>query len=434
VTENKPRKVFLDFVGCRLNQAEIEGLGRRFAAQGDSIAGRAEDADLVIVNTCAVTNEAMRKSRQMIRQAGRANPEARLIATGCYAELMPDQLAALPGVRQVVGNQDKDNLIQIAGETTIPDFEREPIVRDPLPPGTLGRTRAFVKVQDGCDNRCTFCVTTIARGAGRSVPIDTIVREVRELIEVGYQEAVLTGVHLGSYGRDLDQPSSLYQLVKTLLAETDITRLRLSSLEPWDLTPGFFDLWTDERLCPHLHLPLQSGSDRTLRRMARRTTQDSFRRLVEAARMRIPDLTLTTDVIVGFPGESDADFEESIRFVEAMDFARLHVFPYSIRPGTAAAGFAEQVDKARVDERRGRMLALSDRLWQQHQGRYLGQTLKVLWESARGATPEGMIWSGLTGNYLRVHATSRQRLANTISAARLQRIAESSILAVPVTH
>jgi threonylcarbamoyladenosine tRNA methylthiotransferase MtaB len=428
------KKVFLDFVGCRLNQAEIEQLGRRFAAQGDSITDQVDDADLVIVNTCAVTHEAMRKSRQMIRQAGRANPAASLIATGCYAELAPDQLAALPGVRQVVGNRDKDDLIRLTGNDPAPDYEREPISRDPLPPGTLGRTRAFVKAQDGCDNHCTFCVTTLARGAGRSVPAGEIVREVEGLIQAGYQEVVLTGVHLGSYGRDLAKPSSLHHLVKTLLEETAIPRLRLSSLEPWDLSPGFFDLWADERLCPHLHLPLQSGSDRTLRRMARRTTQDSFRRLVEAARKRIPDLTLTTDIIVGFPGESEADFEESIRFVEAMGFARLHVFPYSARPGTAAAGFAEQVDKPRKNERRGRMLELSDRLWKNHQGRYLGHTLSVLWESARGATPEGLIWSGLTGNYLRVHATSRQPLGNTITAARLKQIADASIQAVPLTH
>ncbi|MEJ2150337.1 MAG: tRNA (N(6)-L-threonylcarbamoyladenosine(37)-C(2))-methylthiotransferase MtaB [Chloroflexota bacterium] len=429
------RKVYLDFVGCRLNQAEIERLGRRFAAQGDSIVERAEDADLVIVNTCAVTNEAMRKSRQMLRQAGRANPDARLIATGCYAELSPDQLAALPGVRQVVGNRDKDDLIQIAGHSAAPDFDQEPIARDPLPPGTLGRTRAFVKVQDGCDNRCTFCVTTIARGAGYSVPVEEVVREVWGLVAFGYREAVLTGVHLGSYGHDLvEGPVSLFDLVKALLERTSIARLRLSSLEPWDIQPGFFDLWQDERLCPHLHLPLQAGSDRTLRRMARRTTQDSFRRLIDAARARIPDLTLTTDVIVGFPGESEADFEESIRFVEAMGFARLHVFPYSARPGTAAAGFAGQVEKTEKDERRARMLALSAQLWERHQRRYLGHTLSVLWESARGGTPEGLIWSGLTGNYLRVQATSRQPLANKITDARLTQIAGSGILAVPLTQ
>ena len=434
MSEPARRKVYLDFVGCRLNQAEIEGLGRRFAAQGDSIVERAEDADLVIVNTCAVTNEAMRKSRQMLRQAGRANPDARLIATGCYAELSPDQLAALPGVRQVVGNRDKDNLIQIAGHGAVPGFDQEPIARDPLPPGTLGRTRAFVKVQDGCDNRCTFCVTTIARGVGHSVPVEEVVREVEGLVAFGYREAVLTGVHLGSYGHDLERSVSLFDLVKALLERTSIARLRLSSLEPWDIRPGFFDLWQDERLCPHLHLPLQAGSDRTLRRMARRTTQDSFRRLIDAARARIPDLTLTTDVIVGFPGESEADFEESIRFVEAMGFARLHVFPYSARPGTAAAGFAGQVEKTEKDERRARMLALSAQLWERHQRRYLGHTLSVLWESARGGTPEGLIWSGLTGNYLRVQATSRQPLANTITDARLMQIAGSGILAVPLTQ
>jgi threonylcarbamoyladenosine tRNA methylthiotransferase MtaB len=423
-------RVYLETTGCRLNQSEIETLARQFRQAGHLVVHVAEEADLCVVNTCAVTREATRSSRNMIRRLNRSNADAEIIATGCYAHLSPDLVKALPGVARVVDNIQKERLVPLVLDLDDETFDREPLDREFLP-GALGRTRAFVKVQDGCNNRCTFCVTTIARGPGRSRPLEDVIREIQALAAAGYQEAVLTGVHLGSYGHE---PSSLFDLVKALLERTSITRLRLSSLEPWDIKPGFFDLWGDERLCPHLHLPLQAGSDHTLRRMARRTTQDSFRRLIDAARARIPDLTLTTDVIVGFPGESNADFEESIRFVEVMGFARLHVFPYSARPGTAAAGFPEQVDRARKDERRGRMLALSAKLWERHQARYLGHTLSVLWESARGATPEGLIWSGLTDNYLRVHATSRQPLGNTITAARLTRIADSSILAVPLTH
>ena len=426
------RRVYLGFTGCRLNEAEIERLGRQFAARGDVITREAAEADLVVINTCAVTKEATRKSRRLIRQAARANPDARIIATGCYAELSPEQVAALPGVARVIGNRQKDDLVALTSEGERPDYEREPLAREPLPPGTLGRTRAFVKVQDGCDNRCTFCVTTIARGTGRSRPPEEIVTEVGLLAGAGYREVVLTGVHLGSYGHDLGERRGLAGLVRALLERTPIPRIRLSSLEPWDLDPGFFDLWSDSRLCPHLHLPLQSGCDATLRRMARRTTQASFAALVEEARARIPDLALTTDIIVGFPGESDEEFEESIRFVERMGFARLHVFPYSPRPGTAAARMPDQVREAVKKERRARMLDLSARLWEAFQARHIGRTYEVLWESARGATPEGIVWSGLTGNYLRVLTVTQEMLGNTITPARLIGFAEGGLRAVPV--
>lgn len=426
-SEGRSRRVYLDFVGCRLNQAEIERMGREFAARGDVLADSPGDADVVVVNTCAVTGTAARKSRQMIRQAGRANPGAEIVATGCYAELSPEKLAGLPGVTHVIGNLQKDQLVAITGGE--PDYEREPLLREPLPPGTLGRTRAFVKVQDGCDNRCTFCVTTLARGQGRSRPVEEVIEEVGLLLDLGYQEVVLTGVHLGSYGRERGDGFGLYELVRALLLRTAVPRLRLSSLEPWDLQPSFFDLWQDGRLGAHLHLPLQSGCDATLRRMARRTTRESFAALVDAARARIPDLALTTDIIVGFPGETEAEFEESLAFVREMGFARLHVFPYSRRAGTAAARMPGQVEPAAVKARKARMLALSGELWQQFQAQYVGRTLDVLWESARGATPEGWVWSGLTGNYLRVLATTRAPLANTVTPARLTAVGEGGLLA-----
>ncbi|NLH09526.1 MAG: tRNA (N(6)-L-threonylcarbamoyladenosine(37)-C(2))-methylthiotransferase MtaB [Chloroflexi bacterium] len=424
------RRVYLDFVGCRLNQAEIERMGRQFVARGDVLTDSPADADLVVVNTCAVTNTAARKSRQRIRQVGRTNARAEIVATGCYAELSPEKLASLPGVAHVVGNMQNDHLVAlISGEDTGPLYEREPLLREPLPPGTLGRTRAFVKVQDGCDNRCTFCVTTLARGDGRSRAPEEVIEEVNLLVDMGYQEVVLTGVHLGSYGKDRGDGFRLFELVRALLLRTDVPHLRLSSLEPWDLAPGFFDLWAAPRLGAHLHLPLQSGCNATLRRMARRTTQASFAALVEAARARIPDLALTTDIIVGFPGETDEEFEESLRFVQEMDFARLHVFPYSKRPGTAAARMPNQVPPEVVAERKARMLAHSDAQWEAFQARHVGRTYDVLWESARGATPDGFIWSGLTGNYLRVVTTSPADLANTITPARLLKVGDDGVLA-----
>lgn len=422
-----PRKVALDFVGCRLNEAEIEQMARRFAARGDAITRDVTEADLLVFNTCAVTTEAARKSRQMISQAGRANPDAHIVVTGCHAEMAPDQLACLPGVERVIGNEQKDDLVrQVSGED-VSLHEHEPLAREVLRPGTLGRTRAFVKVQDGCDNRCTFCVTTLLRGDSRSRPPREVIDEINLLLDAGYREIVLTGVHLGSYGHDLDRPHGLRDLVEALLSSTGVPRLRLSSLEPWDLDADFFDLWADPRLCPHIHLPLQSGCNATLRRMARRTTQETFAALVDAARARIPDLSLTGDIIVGFPGETEAEFAESLAFAKSMGFARLHVFSYSSRPGTAAARMPDHVSTDLKKDRCARMMALSDQLWRAFQAQRIGRTYDVLWESAHGAMPEGLIWSGLTGNYLRVFTTATRLLNNTITPVRLTALAADGV-------
>jgi threonylcarbamoyladenosine tRNA methylthiotransferase MtaB len=408
--------VRLDFVGCRLNQSEIEAMGRELAARGHCIVGEGEQADVVILNTCAVTHEAARKSRHRLRQLGREHPGARLVATGCYAQLAPGKVGYLPGVT-VIGNFQKDQIVPLVAGDAL-RFEKETPEHAAPRPGTFGRTRAFVKVQDGCDNRCTFCITTIARGPGRSRPLDEVVREAQSLESLGYNEIVLTGVHLGAYGRERGEADGLARLVRALLDRTHVPRLRLSSLEPWDLRPDFFDLWSDERLCPHLHLPLQSGCDAALRRMARRTTQAGFAALVDAARARIPDLALTTDIMVGFPGESEAEFEESARFVGAMGFAKLHVFRYSPRPSTAAARMADQVSEEVKQVRSARMRALSDEGGRAFRRCYLGRAALVLWESAH-TSKAGFEWAGLTPNYIRVRAASPRHLANTITPALL---------------
>jgi threonylcarbamoyladenosine tRNA methylthiotransferase MtaB len=281
-------------------------------------------------------------------------------------------------------------------------------------------TRAFIKVQDGCDNKCTFCVTTIARGAGQSRHLGDVVAEIQALAAAGYQEAVLTGVHLGSYGRDLHNNTDLRTLVATILQHTDIPRLRLSSLEPWDIPDGFFELWQNPRLLPHLHMPLQSGSDAVLRRMARRTNQISFRQLAAAARAAIPQLNLTTDMIVGFPGETEAEFAESVAFVEEIGFTRLHVFTYSARPGTAAARFSGQVPKLVKKERTNRLIALGQSLSLAFHEGFVGDALPVLWETAVGADNNGLRWVGYTDNYIRVAANGPADLFNQITPTRME--------------
>jgi threonylcarbamoyladenosine tRNA methylthiotransferase MtaB len=424
-------KVHLRTLGCRLNQSEIDSMARQFRGQGHEIVDDPSLADQVIVNTCAVTQDATRGSRHAIRDLNRTNTTAQITVTGCYAQISPDEIAVLPGVARVVDNMMKDKLVEtITGEPVQP-YDIEPISRDNKH-GAYGRTRAFVKVQDGCDNTCTFCVTTIARGAGRSRPLDEIVSEIRYLHTIGYQEAVITGVQLGSYGHDLGIAEGLVSLVKTILAETDIPRLRLSSLEPWDLSADFFRLWENPRLCRHLHLPLQSGCDATLKRMLRRTNQQKYSALIQAARQQAPDMRITTDIIVAFPGETDAEFAESEAFIQQMDFAGLHVFRYSKRPGTAAARMrghlAEDIKKARS----ARLIAWSGEAENRYAKQFIGQTLPVLWEHVSGATEDGFMNVGYTDNYIRVRCVHPRLLTDHITLVRMERYEADQMQVMPV--
>jgi threonylcarbamoyladenosine tRNA methylthiotransferase MtaB len=400
-------KVYLQSLGCRVNQSELETMARRFTAAGHVVVGDPAQADVCVLNTCAVTAGAERKSRHRVRALARANPEARIAVVGCYATLAPEHCADLPGVQWVVSNADKGRVVEITnGGSAISNLQ------SPIP--NL-RTRAFVKVQDGCDNHCTYCIVRLLRGPSRSRSLADVVAEVRALVEEGCQEAVLTGVNLGAYGRDLEQPGGLGGLIEALLADTDLPRLRLSSLEPWDVDEDFFQLWADARLCRQLHLPLQAGCDETLRQMGRRTTTAAFARLVEAARAAVPDMAVTSDVIVGFPGEDEAAFRASCEFVAAMEFARLHVFGYSPRPGTPAARLPGRVGREAVRERARAMRELGDAQAFRFRGRFVGQDMAVLWERRR----RDGFWAGLTDNYIRVVTPAERDLHNQLTATRL---------------
>jgi len=417
-------KIFLDTIGCRLNQSEIERIASQFRAAGHEIVESAANADYVVINTCAVTSEAASDSRQKIRQAARARGSKRegqggVVVTGCWATLDAAAARSLPGVTRVVPNTEKDRLVQDLLNLPEEVFDLEPVAREPLPGAHL-RTRAFIKVQDGCDNHCTFCVTRIARGAGRSRPIQEVLRDIHAALEGGAQEVVLTGVHLGSWGQDFDQQAHLYDLVERILGDTEIPRLRLSSLEPWDLDGNFFSLWSDSRLCRHLHLPLQSGSRETLRRMARKTTPESFAQLVEAARAASPDIAITTDIIVGFPGETAQQFEESLEYVRRINFAAGHVFTYSSRPGTAASRMPNHLPMEVRKHRNALMRAVFAESASQYREKFIGAELPVLWESTDAYGPEGWKLHGLTDNYLRVTARSPERLWNQISKVRMR--------------
>lgn len=400
--------------GCKLNQAEAEALTRRFQQAGYAIVNPDAGADIYILNTCTVTHIADRKARSALRRARRANPSGLVVATGCYAQRSPDDLQRMPGVSLVVDNAGKMRLPELLGLA-----DDDPAQRPVRPPG---RTRSMVKIQEGCHQVCAYCIVPRTRGRERSMPLDALVRQVRERVREGYREVILTGTQLGSYGFEFGPPPAgmtWYEaLVRRILDETGIERLRFSSLQPQEITPGMVQLYAEGRLCPHVHMPLQSGSDNVLRRMRRRYNTALYAQTVDRLRDAVPDIGITTDIIVGFPGETDAEFEEGCQFVERIGFSAMHVFPYSRRPGTSAAHFPAQVDPQIKRKREARMLALSRRMTEAYHRSLLGRTAKVLWENEK-ALQGRQVWSGLTERYVRGYSNSAHDLHNRITPARL---------------
>jgi threonylcarbamoyladenosine tRNA methylthiotransferase MtaB len=389
-------QVHLKTLGCRLNEAELETWARQFRQLGHGITADPDGADLLVINTCAVTEEAVRKSRRLIKRVQNHNPQAKLVVSGCYASLNPDEINTIPGIDLLVDNREKDRLPALVNaqltDTTMPAVATEPGENLLF---SRGRQRAFIKVQDGCRYRCTFCIVTRARGEERSRPLDDIIQEINELHASGIREAVITGVHLGGYGSDLD--INLYDLVSAILERTSIPRLRLGSLEPWDIPDNFWQLFQNRRLLPHLHLPLQSGTDTVLRRMARRCKTRDFSALVTSAREQVPGINITTDIIVGFPGETDKEWQETLDYLHGFDFGHIHIFAYSPRPDTKAATLPDPVPEAVKKERSRQLHALLEEMRLRQLEKQIGKTAPVLVENYS----EGKYW-GYTPNYFRV--------------------------------
>jgi threonylcarbamoyladenosine tRNA methylthiotransferase MtaB len=408
-------QIHLKTLGCRLNEAELESWAEDFESKGHRITDELEQADLLVVNTCAVTQEAVKKSRQIIRRTQRNNPKAKLVVSGCYASLDENAQRDIPGIDLVINNQKKDQLVDIALNEL--DFDSMPSISTEPGEASIfkrGRNRAFIKVQDGCRYRCTFCIVTVARGEERSKTEADIINEINQFHQQGIQEIVLTGVHVGGYGSDID--SSLYDLIKTILTNTDIPRIRLASVEPWDLPDNFFSLFSNKRLMPHMHLPLQSGSDSVLKRMARRCKTNDFKTLVKQARNEIPNFNLTTDIIVGFPGETEEEWQESMRFIEEMLFSHIHIFTYSKREGTKAASLANQVEAAIKKERSKQLHMLAQSMRQKLLTEQIGNKHAVLWETRN----EDGSWSGYTENFIRVALKNNtQELENKITEIKI---------------
>jgi len=423
--------VHLRTLGCRLNEAELESWAQAFQKAGHKITREQNEAQLIIVNSCAVTQDAVRKSRQLIRRIHRDNPSAKIIASGCYVTLNSDEAAELLGVDLIVSNQDKEQLVELAIKEldipTMPAMSTEP---GAISLFSRGRQRAFVKVQDGCRYRCTFCIVTVARGEEKSTAIEQVVQDVNRLVEQGINEVILTGVHLGGYGADIEQ--NLAGLITAILEQTAVPRLRLGSLEPWDLPDNFFALFANPRLMPHLHLPLQSGSDSVLRRMARRCQTEEFSQIIKEARTQVPHINITTDIIVGFPGETEQEWQDSFDYIKAIGFGHIHIFTYSTRADTKAATLPGQVPNAIKKQRSQQLHKLAATMKQAFFSQNQGQTFDVLWE---GQTEEVNTHShkvfGYTPNYLRVATTinNGQSLENQLLATKIVDITPEHLVA-----
>ena len=410
--------VAIETHGCKLNQADSRTLAWEFSQAGFRLVAADEPADVYVVNTCTVTHVADRKARHALRAVRRRNPDATIVATGCYPQRAPQELQGMEEVDLVIGNTGKATLVRQVtewrGETPVPcAVGDEAHAFSPR----IARTRAMVKIQEGCDQVCAYCIVPKVRGRERSISPEEIVDEITRCVARGYKEVVLTGTQLGTYGFDLPD-MTLTRLLEHILSETNVPRLRVSSLQPQEIGPDMLDLWRDHRLCPHVHMPLQSGSDMVLKRMRRRYTACQYAESVQTVRQRIPDVSITADVIAGFPGETDEDLWATYALCDQIGFADLHVFPYSVRPGTSAAYLDGQVAPQVKSRRVQALLKLAQSRAFEFRRRFLGKERPVLWEESR-QTNGATLWSGLTDNYIRVLGASPRPLANQVTAARL---------------
>lgn len=429
------RRVAFYTLGCKVNQVETEQLKEEFLSRGYLLADFEDQADIYIINTCTVTHVSDRKSRAIIRRAVRRNPEALVVAVGCIAQVDAAQLAAIEGVDLVVGNRDKDNLPLIIEDYIACEHAGVQVLADPisadLKPKTVlfsqlhQRTRAFVKIQDGCQSFCTFCIVPQARGPVRSKPPEEVLEEIRQLVYLGYKEIVLTGIHTGFYGIDIPE-WNLNRLIKAILDEiSGDYRIRLSSIEALEMNDELLNLLAgDRRLCRHLHIPLQSGSDRILQQMGRRYDRSYYYGLVEKSARMIPGIAITADVMVGFPGETKQDFQNTYDLIEGLPMADLHVFKYSQRKRTPAAKMPNQVEETEKHTRSEILIELSRKKKNEFVKQFLGESFSLLVEQKSGKDK----YTGLTDNYIEVIFPSATDLCGQIAEVELLAIDRQKVL------
>jgi threonylcarbamoyladenosine tRNA methylthiotransferase MtaB len=410
-------RVAFDTLGCKLNQAETEALTEKFRNFGYHIVNSDEKFDVYILNTCTVTHIADRKARHLLRMAHRRNPEAVLVAAGCYAEQAANDLLNIEGVKFAVNNSEKMKLPQILRESGLLVTDKDIVTGNDF--SANQRTRSFIRIQDGCNNFCSYCIVPYVRGREKSVSPEQVVKEINEKVSRGFKEIVLTGTEIGSYKYD---GLTLKELIDIILKETAVERLRISSLQPQEVTPDLIGLWNDKRVCPHFHLSLQSGSDSVLKRMRRLYTTIDYLDAVSLIRSAAGDAAITTDIIAGFPGESDDEFTESYNFCKKIGFARIHVFSYSKRRGTAANIMPNQVSPQVKKKRSDSMLKLAEGSASAFHSSFLGKKLEVLWEQS-----DNGIWNGYSGNYIKVYTASGGDLTNLITAVLVTRLYEDGV-------
>lgn len=402
-------------LGCRVNQYDTDAMRGLFLQNGYKTVDFDEKADIYVINTCSVTNMGERKSRQLIRKAKRTNEKAYIIVTGCYAQLAPDAIAAIEGVNLVIGTNNRHRIVELVEQLDSTEkqisvvrniMEQATFEEMPLYGNEIDKVRAFMKIQEGCNNYCTFCIIPYTRGKLKSRRLEDIMAEAKRLVAHGYREIVLTGIHLGNYGVELPEKTTLADVVKALLTIPELQRIRLGSIESVEVSDELIDLMaTEPRFCSHLHLPLQAGSDHILKLMNRHYTLDEFKQLIQRLRSRIEGLVITTDIIAGFPGETDEDFDETMKAVREIGFTHIHAFPYSKREGTPAAVMEDQVPEAVKKTRVALLNSLSQEGFTQYANTLLGKTVTILVEQE----VDGQ-YLGFTNDY--IHGTISKELIN----------------------
>ena len=428
------RKIAFYTLGCKVNQSDTASMEGIFRRAGYEVVDFGSPADVYLINTCVVTNTGQRKSRQIINRAVRHNPLSLIVVTGCYPQTAPEEVRAIAGVDVIIGNQERARIVELVEQalenkqTEILDNVQKMTVDtkfEELGVGTeTDKTRAFLKIQEGCNQYCTYCIIPYARGPLRSRSLESIRSEVAKLVEAGYKEVVLIGIHLGCYGKELAKEGkhiTLYDAVQAVLSVEGMCRVRLGSLESVEVEPRLLELMANEpRLCKHLHLPLQSGCDKILQAMHRPYDTARFTQLLQQIRAQVPDVAITTDIIVGFPGETEEDFATTLAFAEKCGFAKMHIFPYSKRKGTPAEKMPNQVDEAVKGERAARLAAVDEKLHQAMLKQMVGKTEEVLFEQPVDAAN----MEGLCGPYLRVVVPGTSELSNTIAKVKITGIVD----------
>ena len=405
-------------LGCKVNQYESNAMAQEFAEAGYKVVHEGEKAEIAIVNTCTVTNMADRKSRQLLRRIKKANPETVVVAVGCYVQVAKDKVEQIPEIDLVLGNNEKKEIVKYVEKYLNEQKKLEKVTdvmhqKDFIDFGSTTyteKTRAEIKIQDGCDRFCSYCIIPYARGRVRSRKPESIIEEVTKIAKGGIQEIVITGIHVASYGKDFNTGYGLIDLLEELNKVEGLKRIRLSSIEPMIITDEFVArLKKLDKICHHFHLSLQSGCDETLKRMNRRYTTAEFMEVVEKLRKAYEDVNLTTDIIVGFPGETDEEFNTTYEFLKKVKFYKMHVFKYSQREGTKAAVMPNQIDGKVKEERSQRLIELSDKNQRKYNEQYIGKEVEVLFEEK-----EGKYFKGHTSNYMLVKYKTDENLENCL--------------------